>query len=76
MPNTTSSAVRAELARRGLSQAKLGEALGIGQTQVNQRLTGHVEWRLSEIRTVAAFLDVPVSLLIGDADSPAESQAS
>jgi transcriptional regulator with XRE-family HTH domain len=55
------------MARVGLSQEKLGEALGMSQAQVSQRLAGRIDWRISEIQAIAKILNIPISTLITDA---------
>lgn len=56
--------IRAEMARQGMSQMKLGEALGCAQNAVSRRLTGKVNFSLSEIEQIAEVLDVPVDQLM------------
>lgn len=57
-------AIRAELAAREVTQAGLAAALGIPQSQVSARLRGVIDWRLSELYTVAARLGVTLADLI------------
>lgn len=71
---TVGATVRAELARRKRNQRELAEALGISQTQVSRRLAGEIAFNVDELAIVAAFLGVPMSLLI--ATAPVESPAS
>jgi transcriptional regulator with XRE-family HTH domain len=67
MPNPiASSAIRAELARRGLKQVDVAEKLGIDPAQVGRRMNGDIDWRLSELQAVAAMLEVPVSALVDE----------
>lgn len=61
---TTAANVRAELARRNLTQADLAEVLDISQAQVSARLRGRARLHLGEVALIAAFLDVPVSDLV------------
>lgn len=63
---TTNAAIRAEMARHNVRQASLAEAIGISQAQVSARLSGRLDWKLSEIRAVAALLGVPLSTLVAD----------
>jgi transcriptional regulator with XRE-family HTH domain len=53
--------VRAEMARRRMTQRQLAEIMGISQPQVMQRLTGKLGFRLSELEHLAKALDVPVA---------------
>jgi len=74
MPNPiASSAIRAELARRGLRQVDIAEKLGIDPAQVTKRMSGDIDWRLTELQTIAAMLGVPVSTLV---DAPATASAT
>jgi transcriptional regulator with XRE-family HTH domain len=56
--------VRAEMARRSVTQTTLAAALGISQAQVSKRLAGAVAFDVNELRAVADFLGVPLPLLI------------
>lgn len=64
--------VRAEMARFGLSQDRLGEILGIGRSQISRRLTGTIGFEAAELVRIAAELNVPVSRLV-DAPAPASA---
>ena len=61
------ASVRAEVARRKVTQQQLADLLGIHQMSVSRRLNGHTEFTASEIALVADFLGVPVATLIGEA---------
>lgn len=61
--------IRAEVARRGLTQGQLAAGLGISQTNVSKRARGKVEWSLNEIETVARLLGTTVSALCAIRDS-------
>lgn len=56
--------IRSLMTRRSLLQAHLGEALGLSQASVADRLNGRREWRLAELRVLAELFDVPVSQLV------------
>ena len=60
--------VRAEVARRGLSQSALAAALNLTQSAVSRRLSGTVEFTASELAALAEHLQVPVSVFF---DTPA-----
>ena len=64
---TTNQAIRAEMARRGVTQADIAGSLGIPQSQVSARLRGVVDWRLRELQVVADVLGVGLADLIGRA---------
>lgn len=56
--------VRAEMARRQVTQATLAAALGVTQQAVSRRLRGDVDFTVSELQAVADVLEVPVADLI------------
>jgi transcriptional regulator with XRE-family HTH domain len=56
--------VRAELARRGVSQAKAAAHLGVSAIWLSRRLTGVVDMRISEVDAFAEFLGVPIEELL------------
>ena len=58
------SAVRAEVARRKISQATLGEALGLSQMGVSRRINGAVEFSAAEILILSELLGVTVETLM------------
>jgi transcriptional regulator with XRE-family HTH domain len=58
------AAVRAEMARRGVRQSHVAVAIKRSQAAVSARLSGEVEFSVSELVTVAGLLDVPVASLI------------
>lgn len=60
----TGTNVRAEMARRGVSQTALAVALGVTQPQVSARLRGVVPFNINELHVVAEFLNVPISTLL------------
>lgn len=61
---TVASTVKAEMARRNVTQRQVAEALGIAQTQVSRRLLGRISFNVDELQTVANLLDIPVAALI------------
>lgn len=67
MEHTTSARVgrnvRAELARQGMSQAELGQAVGLTQGQISKRLRGEVAFDVNELAAVAGALHVRVEQL-------------
>lgn len=67
MPNPiASSAIRAELARRGLRQVDIAEKLGIDPAQVTKRMNGDIDWRLAELQAIAAMFELPISALVDE----------
>lgn len=55
--------VRAEMARRGISQTALAMRLQKSQTAVSKRLRGETPFDVNELATVAAALNVPMGAL-------------
>ena len=51
--------IRAEMARRRISQQALAEALGVTQQAVSQKLSGRRPLTDQEITVAARLLDVP-----------------
>ena len=58
--------IRAEMARRRISQKELAERVGMTQPAVSRRLSGEVVFAVDELPTFAEALGVPVSTLLGD----------
>lgn len=56
--------MRAEMARAGVTQDVLAEVLGFSRQALSHRLLGNVEFRVSELERIAAFLGVPVATLL------------
>ena len=56
--------VRAEMARRRVTQKELSEAFGIAQTQISKRLNGRSEWRVNDLPPIAEALGVSIDVLI------------
>lgn len=67
----TGANVRAEMARRGLSQVALAEQLGISQSMLSNRLAGKTVFNIDELTRIAGLLDVPLSALL--AEQPAST---
>lgn len=59
--------IRAELARKRISQRQLADLLGMSGTGVSKRLSGITPIDVDELQQIAQFLDVPVSMLMQDA---------
>lgn len=60
----TGANVRAEMARRGVSQTTLAQRIGMSQAQVSKRLRGVIAFDINELAAVADFLNVPLALLL------------
>jgi transcriptional regulator with XRE-family HTH domain len=62
------AAVRAEVARRKVTQQQLAELLGVHQMSVSRRLNGQTPFTAAEILTVAEFLGCDPALLMPTQD--------
>lgn len=58
--------IKAEIARCGVSQAEVAEALGLTQPQVSRRLTGRVDFSSKELVDLSRLLTVPVATFFGE----------
>lgn len=65
-PHGVGANVRAELARRSLSQSDLAAHLGLSQAAISRRLSGHTAFDVNELASVAAWLGVSASSLLGE----------
>lgn len=59
--------ILAEAARRGASQQDLATVLGLSPSAFSRRMAGEVEFRLDELKKVAAYLEVPLEQLLAEA---------
>ncbi|WP_368632160.1 helix-turn-helix domain-containing protein [Micrococcus endophyticus] len=59
--------VRAWLARSGLKQADLANALGVSQSGVSHRLRGRVAFTIAELAVVADVFNISLGELLGPA---------
>lgn len=69
----TGANVRAEMARRGLTQSDLAGRLGMSQPMLSNRLLGKTAFDVDELAAVAAALDLDVNVLI---QAPVQRAAS
>ena len=80
MPTTptkqTGANIRAEIARRKISQTTLAGHLGLSQTSVSARLSGRTAFDVNEVHAIAVFLGVPLSVLLPDTSEVMNSVAS
>lgn len=61
---TVGANVRAEMARKGVTQQQLGAHLGLAQASISARLRGRTAFNVNELHAVAMFLNVPVAALL------------
>jgi transcriptional regulator with XRE-family HTH domain len=67
--------VRAAMARRQVDQNVIAAALGKSRQAVSTKVRGVAHFRVDELQTIAALLDVPLDTLLEPADQPAEATA-
>ena len=60
------SSVRAEMARRKITQTELAESLGMTQPAISRRMSGAVPFDTEELGQIADLLGVPMSVLFGE----------
>lgn len=58
--------IRAEMARRGISQTELASQMGIGQSALSKRLAGAIPFDVNELVVVARLLRVSTSDLLAE----------
>lgn len=63
--------IRAEMARKRLTQGDLAEHLNCSQAAVSRRLSGHTPFDVNELQTIADLLGVAPAYLIGEPERAA-----
>lgn len=61
LPSQVATEVRAEMARKRMTQRELAEALGLPQPSISKRLLGKIPFDVAELEKAAEALGVPVS---------------
>lgn len=56
--------IRAEMGRRNLSQQAIADHLGVSSVQIGRRMSGEIDWRLSELESLAELFGLQVRDLI------------
>ena len=59
--------VRAEMARRKITQTAAASGLGMSQAALSRRLTGVTPFDVEELSALADLLGVSTAMLVGDA---------
>jgi transcriptional regulator with XRE-family HTH domain len=59
------------MADAGVTQAQAAAALGVAQSQLSRRLSGRINFRVSEMTTIAGICGVPASSLLADREGVA-----
>lgn len=67
--------VRAETARKRVSQRQMGAALGISHASVSARLSGRTPIDINELVTMATLLEVPLATLLAGVIESASLEA-
>ena len=68
--------IRAEMARRRVTQKDLANILGIAQSRISARMSGKYSWQLDELIPVADALGISVeTLILGYTRTPAPYDA-
>jgi len=62
----TAANIRAELARRRITQEEFAERIGMGRTSVTAMLLGQTAITLPKLERIAAVLEVEPSKLLND----------
>lgn len=64
LSSRTAEEIRVLLVRRRTSARKLAAQIGLSQSAMSARLTGHTPIDLNELQQIAAALDVPIADLL------------
>lgn len=64
--------VRAEMARRGRSQAELAAVLRLTQSAISRRLAAKIDFSATELAEVGKWLNLPVASLYDEESALAE----
>lgn len=67
--------VRAAVAYRRETQGGIAKVLNKSQASVSERMSGRTEFRVAELQTIAAHLDVPLEQLLAPATPSEEATA-
>ena len=60
----TGENVRAEMARRGVTQTTLARKIGLSQAAVSARIKGKTPFDINELCLIASVLNVPLTALL------------
>lgn len=66
--STVTEEIRVLMARRKITQAELGSAIGMQQATFSKRMTGRKEWSVTELDAIAGYFDVDITDLFGSSD--------
>lgn len=74
--DVVASNVRAEMARRRITQRDVATALGIAHSAVSHRLTGRTTFDVNELAVIAGLLGVEVAHLVHGVSSDSSPPAA
>jgi transcriptional regulator with XRE-family HTH domain len=72
---TIARRVRVAMVEQDVTGIELARRLGVKQPYLSRRLTGTVEFRVTELQAIAKALDVPVGRLVPDGAPAPEAVA-
>lgn len=58
--------IRAELARKQMTQMQVADLLELNQSSVSSRLSGATRWKVDELTRLAEALHIDVSVLLSN----------
>lgn len=61
--------VRAELARRQISQVDLAKTIGVTRAYLKRRLAGQTAWSANDLAAIAHAIGVTIASLVGPVDA-------
>lgn len=73
---STASTIRTHRVKAGISQATLAESIGVDRSAVAQWENGITRPRIRNLRRLASFFKIPLSVFLDEEDDAAESQAA
>jgi transcriptional regulator with XRE-family HTH domain len=71
----TFPSLRAELARRGMTQNDMARILGCSQGHISARMAGRAPWRVSDLAKIARYMGVPLAVILDDDPVEDDSEA-
>lgn len=63
---TTGAAVRAECARRSVSQRELARRMGVSHTYVTKRTAGIIAFNVTDLARIASILGISARVFVAD----------
>lgn len=63
--------VRSAMARRRVAVSEIADLIGKAQSSMSERINGHTHFRVDELQSIAAFLEIPLEQLLAPAEPAA-----